>query len=301
MPKIIDIDPLDCAYFLMFVGESGSGKTGAAASFPKPKIEDFDNRVKGTLPMIRKNIYDKPEEMDYKTWAPPAGWAHISKYVDTLKMECITQREKYSGPLTYVFDSLTNMCKMLIEESLELQKGNIIPNPYDETTQTVGGKKADPSSKDYGRHSLRLSGPSDYKYEGEGIYQLLSTLRGLNSGIFGMKLNMIFTAHVIPLWGKPEDEKHKGEILQYADSVIVGKRISLRDKVQTNLLTVFDEVYYFEKDSKGKHFVQFNSEVARSVLVPNDIKKYDITDKNFYKFWQSKIAEAYPKKKEQTL
>ena len=232
--------------------------------------------------------------MEYKTWAPPAGWAQLSKFAEELKFSCIMQREKYKGPKTEIWDSLTNLTALLVEESKELQRGNIIVNPADETI--FGNKKVTPDKPDYGKYSLRVSGPADYKYEAEGMREFMSLLKGLNSGIFHVKINQIFTAHIIPLWGKPEKD---GKEQAYAENVIVGSRIFLRDKILASIGTVFDEVYEFKKDSKNRHLVQFNGELARSVLIPNDVKVYDITDLNFYDFWQKKIASAYPQYKKE--
>lgn len=125
---------------------------------------------------------------------------------------------------------------------------------------------------------LRLSGPADYGYEAEACYQTFDWIREL-------PLNVIVTAHIIDVYGKIDPSK------EYSQSVKIGERISLRDKISENIQIWFNEVYRFskEEDIQGKlrHYVQFRSELAGTCIEELPEGRVDIIGKHFWDVLQS--------------
>jgi hypothetical protein len=93
--------------------------------------------------------------------------------------------------------------------------------------------------------------------------------------------NIIVSAHIVDRYGKPPGANN-----EYADSVVIGEKLSLRDKISENVQIYFDHVFRFDREEIGNRIqftVKFWSDIARtSYKLPEG--KHDITGKNFYEF-----------------
>jgi hypothetical protein len=138
---------------------------------------------------------------------------------------------------------------------------------------------------------MEMAGPSDYGFESTGFDAYLSFLRSL-------PLNVIATAHVIDKFDKPH--KDDGTKDTYAESIIVGEKISLRDKIAANCTIYFDHIFRFDRRMlKGEeHFyVEFISDIACTSFLGLKPGKFDITGLNFYDFVMMKLKEGQAKEK----
>ncbi|MGH7238447.1 MAG: hypothetical protein ACREHG_00115, partial [Candidatus Saccharimonadales bacterium] len=102
---------------------------------------------------------------------------------------------------------------------------------------------------------------------------------------------IIVSAHIVDRYGKrdPADK--------YSESVVVGEKLSIRDKIGENSLIYFDHVFKFEREDMGRsvrHTCQFNGEIARTAFpnLPNG--KVDITGVNFYEKLMQKVNPSVP-------
>jgi hypothetical protein len=127
---------------------------------------------------------------------------------------------------------------------------------------------------------LNMPGPEDYGFEANGTYQVMSFLRSLPIP------NIIVMAHVIDRYGKadPNDD--------YSERVVVGEKISLRDKISENVQVYFDHIFKFDKSmvNQFEHYTcQFRSDIARTTFkdLPNGV--VDITKRDFYKGIMAKV------------
>lgn len=256
----------------LFIGPSSCGKSTAAASFPKPHFWDFDLRIEG-LKNCRQFI---GQDISYERYPPSSNgqmWNKLNNDFDIIQVEINTRQYKYE---TLVIDSFTAVLKNLLHESLHLQGGKIIKD----TKNKLGG--------------LRIEGPADYQYEASAGYQMIQELREL-------PINVILTAHIIPSYGKETIVDSQGNVTEntYGETVVIGEKLSIREKIAANILPYFNEVYRFDKREvivNGKkelrHFVKFESDIARSAIGLKG--EHDITGKNFYTFWKAKMDERKP-------
>lgn len=283
MPKVFDIDLKKKAQLMLFVGRSSSGKTAAAATYPRPLIQDYDGRVGGLISMRKIIEQSNPAGVDYKSMLPPFGWQEVSKEFKDLKLNIImNQGSGYTGPKTLIPDSITAMNRLFINESLDIQSGLNVKDPQ----KSVG---------------IRLEGTGDYKYESSAFFQILDWAREL----VALGMNVIFTAHILDRYGKPgkhtfdaEGKPHLAETWtaekekKIDETVVVGEQLSIRPKIGENLMVYFDEVYRFEKREIGnqtRHFVKFKTDIARSSLGLQG--EHDITGVNFYQFWLEQVGK----------
>jgi hypothetical protein len=93
-------------------------------------------------------------------------------------------------------------------------------------------------------------------------------------------------AHVRDRYGKadPNDD--------YSERVVVGEKISLRDKISENVQVYFDHIFKFDKSmvNQFEHYTcQFRSDIARTTFkdLPNGV--VDITKRDFYKGIMAKV------------
>lgn len=273
MPYVDELKP-EKNLFALFVSRSGQGKTTAAASFPKPTVMDFDGRIRGliqTQHLLTDRIYFE------QFLLPKAGWDVIYKFLDEVRNNCIFNIKTVE---TLVPDSLTALTRLFLFEGSELMQG---------------GRKVSKTPKD-SNTGLRVFGPSDYNYESAATNQAFMIMRSLQQWI-----NVICTAHIIPRYGKPPikdsygNETDKDNV--YADSIEIGEKLALRDKIEAEILIYFNEVYQFEKEN-NKFYVNFDSDLARSSLGLKG--RHDITNKNFYSFWKEQVEIANTNRKPPT-
>ncbi len=246
--KASDMKP-DGRFFGLFVGRSKSGKTGAAVSFPPPVLLlDGDMRAEGILG-CQAWLKDL-DKVEVKRFPPNLGFTELEKEIELLSLSIQARQSPYK---TLILDSITTINRMFLTDAHELLKG-----------ETKG--------------KVRLTGPSDYKYEAEACYQIFDYLRSI-------PMNIIVSAHIIDVYGKLDPDK------EYSDYGKIGERLSIRDKIGENIQIFFNEVYRFSKaetvTNTVKHYVQFRSELAGTCHAELPNGKVDITGKNFYDVWQS--------------
>lgn len=232
----------------LFVGPTKSGKTVAECSFPGPiKVLDFDGRIRGILgaPWIKKEL------VDYTYYPPRVGanekpvYQQVNADLEALLVMCKTGKNLFK---TLVLDSLTSETFAMLCDAVSLTKGKMIG-------------------------TTKMAGPEDYGFEATNTYNLLAFLRSLPN------MNIIVSAHTVDRFGKsnPADP--------YSESVVVGEKLSVRDKIGENVGVYFDHCFKFDTFMNGdqKRFsVQFHSEIASTSYsgLPNG--KIDITGKDFY-------------------
>lgn len=260
-------------FMALFVGPKHSGKTSAACSWYTPegtkkiKALDGDGRIKGILgcPWIDKS------RVDYDYFPPRiAGkretfFERLNNDLEAMLVDISSGRCQYE---TYVGDSLTAVCKNLIIDSVPL-------------THAEGkGKKIG---------ALNMAGPEDYGFESTGTDSYLSFLRSI-------PLNVIVIAHVVPKFDKPIIVGANGREYKdtYAESVQVGEKLSLRDKIGANVSIYFDHIFRFDRrivSGEEKFFVEFVGDLACTSFPGFKPGWYDITGKNFRQFVLDKVRE----------
>lgn len=260
----------DQRFIGMFVGRSGSGKTVAAVSFPKPvEVEDFDGRIGGA--QIEENgkqvLWLPLKDVNYNYY-PPRKEGMVQELNDHL--EQLNNNYKLAPaiqvPVTHVTDSITNECYAFICQSIPL-------------THWYTDEKGKKTPKGRWIGAISMSGPEDYGFESQGIADYVSWLKTLPIP------NIIITAHFVDVYGKPKDEN--GNELPYANSEVVGKKLSIRDKIGENIQTHFDHIFEFER-KKDRFFVTFKGgDMARTSWswLPKGEKEW--TGKNFHQFMMS--------------
>lgn len=261
----------------LFIGRSGSGKKSAAASFPHPiKYLDFDGRVRG----INGSPWVEQKGIDVDFF-PPKGIAGQPSLVDRVNNICeMMMVEAQKGNLRYktvILGSLTGETNGMIQAALGLTHGKRSGPPQPGESATKG--------KFLG--TLAMPGPEDYGYEAQGTYQLLSFLRTLPN------INLIVTAHVVDRYGKLTDSE--GNILDpYSESVVIGEKLSVRDKIAENSLIYFDNIFRFSKIEVGtsiRHQVKFRSDMARTIYPKLPNGEVDITGKDFHKYLMENVKD----------
>lgn len=254
----------DSRFMALFVGSKHSGKTSAACTFLTPggtkriKVLDGDGRIKGILgcPWIDKT------RIDYDYYPPRVAgndktfFDRVNMDLDALLIEIMNGKCQYE---TYIADSATAFCKNLILDAIPLtHAGN-------------AGKRIG---------TLNMAGPSDYGFESTGMDAYLSFLRSI-------PLNVIMTAHIVDKFGKakPDDP--------YSESVVIGEKLSLRDKISVNSAIYFDHIFKFSRkisNGKERFLVEFISEIACTSFPGLAPGVFDITDVNFKEFLMDRVA-----------
>ena len=247
----------------LLVGPKHSGKTCAAASFltkgskKRLKVHDGDGRIKGILgaPWVEK------DRIDYEYFPPRDSqnnktfFERANQDLEALLVEVKSGRCLYE---TFVADSATAICRNLVLDAIPLTH-------------------ADNKGKKLG--IMNMAGPADYGFESTGMDAYLSCLRSL-------PLNVIMTAHVVPRFGKsnPDDP--------YSESIEIGEKLSLRDKIAANTSIYFDHIFRFDRKMVGgkeKFFVEFINDIACTSFPNLTPGKFDITGVNFYEFLMNKV------------
>lgn len=262
MPSADNLTP-ESRFMALFVGPKHSGKTVAACSWrtnKRVKVLDADGRIRGILatPWIDKS------NIDYDYFPPRVAGSNDTFFnrVNTDLEALLTLIGSGRSPYeTYVCDSATAFCKNLILDAIPL-------------THAEGkGKKLG---------TLNMAGPEDYSFESRGMDSYLSFLRSL-------PINVIMTAHLIDKYDKPMIVDAKGRAYKdiYADSVIVGEKLSLRDRIGTNIQIYFDHIFRFDREmiqGEERFFVEYISDIACTSFSSLKPGRYDITGKNFREF-----------------
>jgi hypothetical protein len=275
----------DTNFKALFVGAKHSGKTAAACSWrdaakqKRIKVLDGDGRIRGILgcPWIAR------EFIDYDFYAPHVAgntktfFERVNTDLEFLVDEVQKGKSSYEA---YVSDSATAFCKNLILDAI----------PLTHSVKTDTGK-----DRQVGKRigTLEMAGPADYGFESTGFDAYLSCLRSL-------PINVIVTAHLVDKYDKPLDDN--GDKLMYADSIVVGQKLSLRDKIAANCTIYFDHIFEFSRKMVGKeeHFyVEFINDFACTSFAGLKSGKHDITGKNFHDYVMSLIS-GQQQTKEQT-
>jgi hypothetical protein len=267
----------DSRFCALFVGPKHSGKTVAACSFikdnPDPlkdkiKVLDFDGRIRGILgaPWIDRKM------IDYEYYPPRLGiktatvYEKLNSDLETMLLQYQVGQSVYN---TIIGDSLTAECFALMCDAVPM------------THKTEQGK-------DKGKRigTMNMPGPEDYGFEAAGTYSFLAFLRSFPAQ------NVIVTAHIVDKFGKlnPDDK--------YSESVVVGEKLSIRDKIGTNIGIYFDHIFRFERRMIGyeEHFfVRFISSIACTSFQGMPTEEIDITGKNFYKTMLEYAAKGQTK------
>lgn len=253
----------DSRFMALFVGSKHSGKTSAACSFMtkggsrRIKVLDGDGRVKGILgcPWIDKT------RIDYDYYPPRVAgnnktfFERVNQDLEALLVEINSGKCAYE---TYIGDSATAFCRNLILDAIPLtHAGN-------------AGKKIG---------TMNMAGPSDYGFESTGMDAYLSFLRSI-------PLNVILTAHTVDKYGKsnPDDP--------YSESIVVGEKLSLRDKIAENSSIYFDHIFKFSRklvQGQEKFFVEFIGDFACTSFPNLKPGLFDITGQDFHDFLFSKV------------
>lgn len=250
--------------FAMFVGDSGSGKTCAALSLPTPGLLiDIDLRAEGGLTAQEWLPPNKLSEWEVIRFPSEKGFQKIDERLERIDREI---KAKTNTLKTIVIDSLTMESRLLINDSLTLESGNVDrqgnPIPLI-NAHTIG--------------TMRMPGPTHFRYELEGMAQVIDYLKE-------WPLNVICSAHMVQKYVKPENGN------EYSENIAKGEQLALRDKVGVRMLLQFNEVYKFSKDwSAGEvvHKVRFyDADLAKTAYGTKLPKKeINITNQDFHKVW----------------
>lgn len=262
--KASDLSP-DFRFISLFVGPKHAGKTVAACSFPKPLHSlDFDGRIRGIL---GATWIDK-KEITYDSFPPKEK--NLVERIDKL----LTAQQIMAGSgqgldiQTEILDSLTSECYAMLTQGIQ-------------TTHNTGPS----GEKSRGRFlgTVAMAGPEEYGYEAQTTYDILSALRTIPIP------NVICTAHVVEKFGKenPDDK--------YSPTVVVGEKLSLRDKIGANIGIYFDHIFRFDRRMVGgmeRFYVKFRGDMACTSYAELPHGEFDITGKSFYEFMMSFIQKG---------
>jgi hypothetical protein len=270
MPLASNLAP-DKRFVGMFVGPKHSGKTVAACSFVSLdplsnnkkliKVFDFDGRIRGLLgaPWIDRSI------VDYTYFEPRTGTGQKTAF-ERVNTECELLLANASRYGTVIADSLTAETFAFLQDA--------IPLTHLKTNES--GQKREVGKK---LGTMHMPGPEDYGFEANGTYQFLAFLRSLPIQ------NIIVTAHLVDRFGKPPKPDGSGPD-PYAESVVIGEKLSIRDKIAANSLIYFDHIFRFERrmnyGQKERFFVRFKSDFACTSYPGLPDTEIEITGKDFY-------------------
>jgi hypothetical protein len=254
-------------FMALFVGPKHSGKTVAACSVQssdptkRTKVLDADGRIRGIL---GASWIDR-SRIDYDYFVPNAQtsfYQRVNESLEGLIVQCNTMTNPYE---TYIGDSLTAITHNFVQDALPL---------------THAGNKG----KKIG--VLAMPGPEDYGFESTGTNSFLSCLRSLPIQ------NIIITAHVVDKYDKPRN--NDGSKDTFADSIVVGEKLSLRDKISANATIYFDHIFRFDREivsGKERFFVEFISDIACTSFTGLKPGYYDITGLNFWEYLQKLLGQ----------
>lgn len=256
----------------LFKGSPGFGKTLAAASFaldgpiyiayfdkssPVELITYFTDKRFGSR---AKKILDN---IEYDIYGGPNAHEYLNKVISFAK-DC-----RYT---TFITDSVTNLTAAAVNWSLGFR-------------DPKGGKK-DKTNKDA---PLMIPDFDEYKTETSLITQAMDISKTL-------PCNIIWTAHPLPSI-KIEGSGASIKVTKTNPIVTYGSKVA--GMIPGN----FTEIYNFSKlsswGSDGKSSIKYivsteaiGDEYAKSPLLGDYVKEFDITDKLFYEVWKELIANS---------
>lgn len=262
MPKLVDRIP-ENRFIGLFVGPSGAGKTVAELSFEKPlDVEDFDGRIGGgQVPWLDMTgiTYDYYAPKDPQLITKLNN--KLDNYLNAAKL--IGASSVIQLPKTHVTDSITNQTFAFLCAALPLTHGDV-------------DKKR---SRWLGR--VAMAGPEDYGFEAQAIYDYIAFLKSIPVR------NVIVSAHFVDRYGKSDPDN------PFSESIVIGKKLSVRDKIGTNIQTSFDHIFEFERDV-DRFYVTFRGDLARTSYDWLPKGRHEWTRKPFYE-WMMKFKEVAPK------
>lgn len=270
--NILDLTP-EANNTALFVGESGSGKSCALASYGKlgkVLFLDFDRRSRG-IHGLRKVLGDDClKNIDLRQFNIVNSFTEVD---NLLKAQCDLSKQDKCEYKTIILESVNsletcfmNMVDVLAQQKMAMGSGVI--------HSTVGG--------------IRTYGPTHHKFAATAFRQLRD-FRFLDF----KNVNIILSCWTVNKWGKPKEMREvNGRQVevekQYADGIVVGRKLLLTDKMCEEVPGCFDEIYEFYKEegaystSPTQHSVSFQSSLARTANERlKGIRKLDLTDKCF--------------------
>lgn len=262
MPNAADLTTED-RFVGLLVGASGTGKTAFACSFPgETYVMDFDGRIRGLLgcPWIDRS------KVEYDSF-PPKMEGLLKKVDDKLEVMSINGRNGQLKTKNIILDSVTSETYAMLTQAVAL-------------THSLGGKDSTGQNRNkVGKYigSVAMADPGDYGFEATNTYNIISCLRSIPG------VNIFVTAHVVQMYGKtnPDDS--------YSPSVVIGEKLSLRDKISENIQVYFDHIFRFNKyevNDEIKHTVKFRSDIARTAYAALPNGEIEITGKSGWEVMQ---------------
>jgi len=255
------------------MGPTKSGKKSAIASFPKPMyIFDMDGRIKGLFGSKHVSV----EGITYDYYPPDPTKITFERIITQLGL---FMQQAQRGQLEYktiAFCSITGLTRNFMFDSVRLT------HEFDsKSNKSLRGNYLD---------KMELAGPEDYKYESIATGNIMAYLRNL-------PCHVIVSAHVVPVWGKAPNPK-TGVVDQYGESVKIGERIHLREKIAGDVLIYFDHVFSFKKvligNDRLEYKVRFRGENEGTTFQELPNGEVDITNTPLYPKLMEKITKEVP-------
>lgn len=261
MPSAEQLTP-ESRFFALFVGPKHSGKTVAACSIRsgaetdnpgRVSVEDFDGRIRGILgaPWINK------KNLSYDFY-PPKLKGMVEKIETKFQGWLVAAEQGQPIPETEIIDSITAECLAMIQQSLPITHAK--DQSGKSKGKTLGG--------------IFMPGPEDYGMEASATYSIMAFLRSIPIK------NVIVTAHTIDRFGKSDPDD------PYSESIVVGEKLSIRDKIGENIKIYFDHIFRFDRRvafGEEKFYVKFRSDLACTSYAALPSGEIDITGKDFYR------------------
>jgi hypothetical protein len=252
MPSGSDLTAADRAMILC-IGPSGTGKTGFECSYNDEEtyVFDFDGRIRGILgcPWVNRS------KITYESYPP-----RLPNLLQKIDQKCegflISAQQGQMMYKNIVLDSLTSETFAMLSQAIQL------------THSPTGGKDGK-KGKYIG--TTPMADPGDYGFEATNTYNILSCLRSIPG------VNVFVSAHVVKEYGKsnPDDP--------YSPSIVIGEKLSLRDKISENIQIYFDHIFQFRKteiDDEIRYYIKFKGDIARTVFIEAPNGWVDFTGKS---------------------
>jgi hypothetical protein len=249
--------------YAMFKGEPGTRKSTCALSYPKPQYWfSWDRKMNGILiPALNWKV--NPKEIvadDYSDWNTPR--AQLEKF----QVRCPYK--------TLVFDSLTSMCDMTLNQTLSLKRGTVRESGKAAGKQVAG---------------ITVNEIEDYGAEAAALQELIALTKDIHKY---HKVNIILIAHVVQAEYRNTvtNQTHVSRTI-----ITAGKKIAPKIPAYCGEVYHFNIKKGFSADEEGKYSlltVHTGDDFARTAL-PLD-KEIVFGDEPLYDKW---IAPAITKLK----
>lgn len=250
MPNTRDINILEPPYKILLVAQNGMGKSIVANSFPEPRDEDFDIRMKPVA------AYYPGKSIDYTSWTSD----NFNQFVQRIH-DIIDGRFNPTFK-TWILDSVTGCSitsityQLRVKDKIKTTKGGLPSTSWDE-----------------------INGETVLFHEIIEAANILYTKH---------KINIIFTAHPVPKTeGTGEDAKRVTSLAAYGNkipAIIPGffDEIYNIQLAQTGLKD--GKVKQFSRTVYTSPMNDLPGKTALDKYLPDS---FDITGKNFYDVWTS--------------